>query len=53
MSGLKVEGAQTLFRIGNIEVTQPWLSLIVVTVILCVAGVLLGRNLQKRPGTQR
>ena len=50
MSGLKVEGAQTLFRIGNIEVTQTWLSLIVVTVILCVAGVLLGRNLQKRPG---
>lgn len=50
MSGLKVEGAQTLFQIGNIEITQTFLSLLVVTAILCIAGVLLGRNLQKRPG---
>ena len=50
MSGLKVEGAQTLFKIGSIEITQTFLSLLVVTLVLCVAGVLLGRNLQKRPG---
>lgn len=50
MDGLKVEGAQTLFRIGNVAVTQTWLSLVVVTVILCVAAVVLGRNLQKHPG---
>ena len=50
MSGLKVEGAQTLFKIGNVEITQTFLSLTVVTLILCIAGILLGRNLCRRPG---
>ena len=50
MDGIQVSGAQTLFQIGPIAVTQTIISLIVVTTILAVAGVLLGRNLQKRPG---
>lgn len=50
MDGIEVSGAQTLFQIGPVAVTQTILSLIVVTAILAIAGVLLGRNLQKRPG---
>lgn len=50
MDGIKVSGAETLFKIGPIDITQTILSLIIVTVTLAVAGVLLGRNLQKRPG---
>lgn len=50
MDGIEVSGAQTLFQIGPIAVTQTILSMIVVTAILAITGVLLGRNLQKRPG---
>ena len=50
MDGIEVSGAKTLFNIGPIAITQTIVSLIVVTVLLAVAGVLLGRNLQKRPG---
>ena len=50
MDGIEVSGAQTLFSIGPIAITQTILSLIVVTATLCIAGILLGRNLQKRPG---
>lgn len=50
MSGIEVKGAQTLFEIGSIAVTETILSLIVVTLLLAVAGILLGRNLRKRPG---
>ena len=50
MDGIEVSGAQTLFQIGPIAITQTILSMIVVTVLLMVAGILLGRNLQKRPG---
>ena len=50
MDGIEVKGAQTLFQIGPIAITETILSLIIVTVALAVAGVLLGRNLQKRPG---
>ncbi len=50
MDGIEVKGAQELFAVGPISVTETILSLIVVTLILGVAGVLLGRNLQKRPG---
>ena len=50
MDGIEVKGAETLFQIGPIAVTQTIISLIVVTLTLAVAGVLLGRNLQKRPG---
>ena len=50
MEGIEVSGAQTLFEIGPIAITETILSLIIVTSILMVAGILLGRNLQKRPG---
>ena len=50
MNGVKVEGAKVLFTLFGIEITQTILSLIVVTGLLCTAGVLLGRNLTKRPG---
>ena len=50
MDGIEVSGAQTLFEIGPIAITETILSLIIVTAILAIAGVLLGRNLQKRPG---
>lgn len=50
MEGIEVSGAKTLFQIGPFAVTQTILSLIVVTVGLAIAGILLGRNLQKRPG---
>ena len=50
MDSISVQGAQTLFYIGPIAITQTIISLIVVTVTLAVAGILLGRNLQKRPG---
>ena len=50
MDGIEVKGAQTLFYIGPIAITQTILSMIVVTAVLITAGILLGRNLRKRPG---
>lgn len=50
MSGIEIKGAKTLFRIGPVAVTQTVLSVLVVTLLLSIAGVLLGRNLKKRPG---
>lgn len=50
MEGIEVKGAETLFQIGPIAITQTIVSLVVVTALLMVAGILLGRNLQKRPG---
>lgn len=50
MDGIEVRGAKTLFQLGPVTVTETILSLIVVTAILAIAGVLLGKNLQKRPG---
>ena len=50
MDGISVKGAETLFQIGSVAVTQTILSLILVTGLLMTAGILLGRNLQKRPG---
>ena len=50
MDGIKVEGAQVLFTVFGIEITQTVLSISVVTALLMTLGVLLGRNLQKRPG---
>lgn len=49
MDGITVSGAQILFHIGPIAITQTILSMIVVTGLLVVAGITLGRNLQKRP----
>lgn len=50
MQGIEVKGAKALFQIGPVVITETIISLIVVTAILAVAGILLGRNLQKRPG---
>ncbi len=50
MDAIKVEGAQVLFEIFGIEITQTILSMTVVTALLMVAGILLGRKLTKRPG---
>ena len=53
MDGIEVSGAKTLFQIGPFAITQTILSMIVVTALLLVAGVMLGRNLQKRPGNMQ
>ena len=50
MDGIEVRGARTLFQLGPFAITETILSLVIVTAILAVAGVLLGRGLQKRPG---
>ena len=50
MKGIEIKGAKTVFHIGSVAITQTVLSLAAVTLLLCVAGVLLGRNLKKRPG---
>ena len=50
MDGIEVSGAKVLFQIGPVAITQTIISLIVVTTLLAVAGVLLGKNLRKRPG---
>lgn len=50
---VNVTGPYIYFEIpifGGIPITQTTISGLVVTVLLAVAGVLLGRNLQKRPG---
>lgn len=50
MDGIEVKGAEVWCTIAGIEITETILSLLIVTTILAVAGILLGRNLQKRPG---
>ena len=50
MEGLEVRGAKTLFEIGPIAVTETILSILVVTALLAILGILLGRKLEKRPG---
>lgn len=50
---INVTGPYIYFRIpifGGIDITQTTVSLFVVTALLMIAGVLLGRNLQKHPG---
>ena len=47
---ITVEGASYYTLFGFITISQTAISSFVVTAILCIAGVLLGRNLQKRPG---
>lgn len=49
---LNVTGAFIYFTIpifGGIDVTQTTVSTLVVTILLCCASILLGRNLKKRP----
>ena len=40
----------TIPVLGGIPITQTMVSSLVVTILLCTAFILLGRNLQKRPG---
>ncbi len=50
---IDVTGAWVYYTIpifGGIPITQTTVSSFIVTIILCVAFVLLGRNLTKRPG---
>ena len=50
---MTINGPKIYFTIpifGGIPVTQTLVTSAVVTVILCVLGILLGRNLKKRPG---
>lgn len=50
---ITVEGASYITLFGFMNISQTVLSLLVVSVILCIAGILLGRNLQKRPGKKQ
>ena len=50
---MSVDGAFIYFTIpifGGIPITQTTVSHLIVTIFLCVASVLLGRGLKKRPG---
>lgn len=49
---MSVDGAFIYFTIpilGGINITQTTISHLIVTIILCAACILLGRNLKKRP----
>ena len=47
---ISVSGASYIQLFGFLNISQTTVSSFIVTVILCVAGVLLGRRLKKRPG---
>lgn len=51
MNGPKIYCILPLF--GGIPITQTAVSSFVVMICLCVAGILLGRNLQKRPSRRQ
>ena len=53
LKNMQVEGAFIYFEIpilGGIRITQTTISSLIVTILLCVLFVTLGRNLKKRPG---
>ena len=53
---MTINGPKIYFTIpifGGIPITQTLVTSFLVTVILCVTGVLLGRNLTKRPGKRQ
>lgn len=43
-------GGPGFILIGPVSISQTTVTSFIVTVLLCVAGILLGRNLKKRPG---
>ena len=43
----------TIPILGGIPITQTAASSFAVMLILCIAGIVLGRNLQKRPGRRQ
>ena len=50
---MSINGPRIYFEVpvfGGIPITETTVSLLAVTLILCIAGVLLGRGLKKRPG---
>ena len=50
---ISVDGAFIYFTIpifGGINITQTTVSHLIVTIFLCTISILLGKNLQKRPG---
>lgn len=47
---VNANGPYIYFTVGPFKVTQTVLSLLVVSILLCTAAILLGRNLKKRPG---
>ena len=50
---MSVDGAFIYFTIpvfGGINITQTTISHLIVTIFLCTISILLGKNLQKRPG---
>ncbi len=52
LKNMRVEGAFIYFEIpifGGIRITQTTISSLIVTILLCVLFVTLGRNLKKRP----
>lgn len=53
---IDVTGAFVYFTIpifGGIPVTQTMVSSLIVTIVLCIAFVVLGRNITKRPGKRQ
>ncbi len=50
---MSINGPKIYYEIpifGGIPITETTVSVLVVTLILCIAGFLLGRNLTRRPG---
>ena len=50
---MQINGPKIYFTIpifGGIPITQTLVTSLIATILLCVAGVCLGRNLKKRPG---
>lgn len=50
---ITVEGAQYFELFGFLRISQTAISSFVITLLVCIAGVLLGRNLKKRPGAMQ
>ena len=50
---ITVEGAQYFELFGFLRISQTTISSFIITVLVCIAGVLLGRNLKKRPGAMQ
>ncbi len=56
MEGVSANGAFIYFTIpifGGIPVTQTVISSLVVTIVLCIAFITLGKDLKKRPGNRQ
>lgn len=53
MNAIEVSGAKVLWKIGPVTITETIVSMIVVTILLCTSGILLGRNLMKRPSNRQ